>query len=299
MWPVPSVTLITLMTRGEQILRTVILNWINFSWWMVCTSSMISTGPSFFRGIQNEMNNADLHSNSIRGTYVQTCFTTLACHESHIVSVAFGIQWRAPEEYSYKPETEKIDVWSLGNVLYYLLTRREPFDKYNDDEIPVHVMEGNVPDIKDATILNSTHPFDMTLLKVVKMCWEYDPEKRPSSRQVASILQEALNKLNWVQAGRLRFSSRDKARSCNIYVLASDAANHRVTCFATIWNTGETNAMGMSIWMNLSTAKLVVICTLMARCVFEILSVGHSAQVCFTQCRLFKRTAGSVHCWSR
>jgi serine/threonine protein kinase len=112
------------------------------------------------------------------------------------VSVAFGIQWRAPQEYSYKPETEKIDVWSLGNVLYYILTRREPFDKYNDDEIPVHVMEGNVPDIKDATILNSTHPFDMTLLKVVKMCWEYDPEKRPSSRQVASILQEALNKLN-------------------------------------------------------------------------------------------------------
>jgi serine/threonine protein kinase len=158
---------------------------------------MISTGPSFFRGIQNEMNSADLHSNSIRGTYVkQTCFTTLACHESHIVSVAYGIQWRAPEEYSYKPETEKIDVWSLGNVLYYLLTRREPFDKYSDDEIPAHVMEGNVPDIEDATILNSTHLFDTTLLKVVKMCWEYDPKKRPSSRQVASILHEALNKLN-------------------------------------------------------------------------------------------------------
>jgi hypothetical protein len=81
-------------------------------------------------------------------------------------------------------------------VLYYLLTRREPFDQYDDEEIPDVVMKGNVPDIADAAILSSTHSFDMTLLKVMKMCWEFDPKKRPSSRQVASILQEALIQLN-------------------------------------------------------------------------------------------------------
>jgi hypothetical protein len=32
------------------------------------------------------------------------------------------------------------------------------------------------------------------------MCWEFDPKKRPSSRQVASILQEALIQLNWVHS---------------------------------------------------------------------------------------------------
>jgi hypothetical protein len=53
-------------------------------------------------------------------------------------------------------------------------------------------MEGKVPRIKDATKLNSTHIFDTTLLKVMKMCWKYDPKKRPSSRQVASMLQKAL-----------------------------------------------------------------------------------------------------------
>jgi serine/threonine protein kinase len=92
-------------------------------------------------------------------------------------------------------ETEKIDVWSLGNTLYYLLTRREPFYEYKEDEVPDLVKEGKVPSIKDASILNSTHIFDKTLLKVMKMCWKYDPKKRPSSRQVASMLQEALERL--------------------------------------------------------------------------------------------------------
>ena len=35
-------------------------------------------------------------------------------------------QWRAPEEYKDAPLTEKIDVWSLGNNLYSLLTGLDP-----------------------------------------------------------------------------------------------------------------------------------------------------------------------------
>ena len=109
--------------------------------------------------------------------------------------IAFHIQWRAPEEFKYESETEKIDVWSLGNILYYLLTRQEPYYENHSDEVPDRVMEGKVPSIKDAAILNSTHIFDTTLLKVIHICWQYDPKERPSSLQVASMMQEALEQI--------------------------------------------------------------------------------------------------------
>jgi len=43
--------------------------------------------------------------------------------------VFFSIQFRSPEEYEYVPQTEKVDVYSFGNVLYSVLTGGYPFEK--------------------------------------------------------------------------------------------------------------------------------------------------------------------------
>jgi serine/threonine protein kinase len=47
-------------------------------------------------------------------------------------------QWRAPEEYKDIPIDEKIDIWSLGNNFYSILTGVYPFFNVPDgNEIKV------------------------------------------------------------------------------------------------------------------------------------------------------------------
>ena len=50
--------------------------------------------------------------------------------------------WRAPEEYADKPLNEKIDVWSIGNNIYSVLTGTYPFYNVEDDkDIQVNSVE--------------------------------------------------------------------------------------------------------------------------------------------------------------
>lgn len=91
-----------------------------------------------------------------------------------------------------KPETEKIDVFSLGNVLYFLLTGKEPFqDEMTAEDAIEHVKKGGRVSISEE-IKSSTHPFDKAILKALDMCFVYDPEKRSSARAVANVLHQAL-----------------------------------------------------------------------------------------------------------
>lgn len=43
--------------------------------------------------------------------------------------------YMAPEIWQGKPYNEKVDIWSIGVVMYYLLTGNHPFDGDNDSLI--------------------------------------------------------------------------------------------------------------------------------------------------------------------
>jgi hypothetical protein len=57
------------------------------------------------------------------------------------------------------------------------------------------VKHGFVMNVTDPEILNSTHLFDTTLLKAMNLCWTFDPGERPTSREIADLLHEALEHL--------------------------------------------------------------------------------------------------------
>ena len=105
------------------------------------------------------------------------------------------MQWRAPEEYLMQRETEKIDVFSLGNVLYFLLTKKEPFDDISPADAIKLIEKGQRLEVTDKNILKSKHPFDSTVLKALDMCFVYEPKKRASARQVANLFDQALKKV--------------------------------------------------------------------------------------------------------
>lgn len=105
-------------------------------------------------------------------------------------------QWRSPEEYLYQPETAAIDVYSLGHVLNFILTAQVPFPHLTDKQVAQQVSSGHRVQVTDPTILKSTHPYDRALLQVLDMCFEFDPAKRASARQVTNVLRDALDKLS-------------------------------------------------------------------------------------------------------
>lgn len=116
----------------------------------------------------------------------------LVCISSHYICTP---QWRAPEEYKYEPETEKIDVFSLGYVLYFLLTNNFPFEDMKTVEANDYVAQGGRLNVTDEDILGSTHIFDTTVLKAMDMCFVYDPKDRPSAREVANFLHRAVQQI--------------------------------------------------------------------------------------------------------
>ena len=103
-----------------------------------------------------------------------------------------SIQFRAPEEYTYETETEKIDVYSLGNVLFGLLQGEWPFEhlKHSEDAQEL-VTKGERPIIKPEFV-NSTDPYTIALIKAMRACWIHDPVKRASSKQIRDFLAAML-----------------------------------------------------------------------------------------------------------
>jgi len=105
-------------------------------------------------------------------------------------------KWRSPEEYAKDWSTEKVDIWSLGMVLYFLHSRASPFGNFPDlSSIYEFVKEGGHPIIEDESILRSKHPFDVAILKSMKRCLVKDIDQRASAREVQDIFVKALKQI--------------------------------------------------------------------------------------------------------
>ena len=97
--------------------------------------------------------------------------------DSRVVGVPY---YMAPELFS-KRITEKCDIWSIGVILYLLLSGRPPFAGEEDDEV--------IESVKNGKIDYSSPPFNKltkNCLDLLKKLLNKDPEQRISA-------QEALN----------------------------------------------------------------------------------------------------------
>jgi len=106
-----------------------------------------------------------------------------------------GGEYRSPEEYSYKKETEKVDVYSLGNVLYFLLAGIDPWKNVSLKDVYRFVKAGQRPKIP-GHMRNSTGVYERCMIRAMENAWIHSPEKRPSALQVANIIKEGINILS-------------------------------------------------------------------------------------------------------
>ena len=111
--------------------------------------------------------------------------------------------FRAPEENIDAPLTEKIDIFSLGNVLYSVLTGIMVHVSRSSNEAHKRIVDGITEPIAD---LYYEEPSTAALAEVIELCWTYDAEERPTIFEIVQLLEKA------VKASRLQDSRRGKLR---------------------------------------------------------------------------------------
>jgi serine/threonine protein kinase len=97
--------------------------------------------------------------------------------------------WMAPELMTKgATHTEKVDVWSFGMVMFELATNKLPYWNCNNEvQIIREVCDRrNPPQIPKEVTVHSK------FLKLMKQCWRWDPQQRPSFSQITQTLQKLL-----------------------------------------------------------------------------------------------------------
>ena len=94
---------------------------------------------------------------------------------------------RSPEEYMYLDQTEKVDVYSLGNIFYMLLQEEWPFQDMNETEAIQQIIIGARPSI-DKAVWESQDPVDQALRQAMIVCHVQNATERVTARQVEAFL---------------------------------------------------------------------------------------------------------------
>lgn len=102
---------------------------------------------------------------------------------------------RSPEEYLYDEQSEKVDVYSMGNIFYTLLTELWPFENITEKAAQQLVMEGMRPEIPiDLRLVNDT--IFHILKEAMRLCHNQNATGRASARQVEKLLKDKLLEVN-------------------------------------------------------------------------------------------------------
>ncbi|CAB9515322.1 activated protein kinase kinase kinase 7 [Seminavis robusta] len=112
-------------------------------------------------------------------------------------------KFRSPEEYAYEPETAAIDNYSMGNIFYVILTGQYPFEDMKKKDAMEAVKEGKRQEIPEE-YMNSKNPMVKALVKAILKCWDQDPSKRATSRQIQQLLKPLAEKAIQNQQEKLK-----------------------------------------------------------------------------------------------
>ena len=102
---------------------------------------------------------------------------------------------RSPEEYNNGALTEKLDVYSAGNILYGIITGKKPWNGERGSHIREGISVGKRPEI-DPAIRDAEGTVDAELVRLLDRVYEGDPDERASAKEVVMALEELLEKVN-------------------------------------------------------------------------------------------------------
>lgn len=111
---------------------------------------------------------------------------------------------RAPEELDGGMITplDKVDVFLMGNVMYYIMTQKWIFEGVTTEETRKRLIDGNRSDFGYIP----THPAEKAVEKAIRWSWTHTPKERPTAREVSSFLKGALKEVDGQEYDIVRVS---------------------------------------------------------------------------------------------
>jgi len=94
---------------------------------------------------------------------------------------------RSPEEYKYTGQDEKIDIYSMGNIFYYMITFQKPYHDEDSAKARDKIIRGNFLSMEEDIVIQT--PVDKALKRAMQMCHVYNPRKRATAKQVQDFLR--------------------------------------------------------------------------------------------------------------
>ncbi|POG70835.1 kinase-like domain-containing protein, partial [Rhizophagus irregularis DAOM 181602=DAOM 197198] len=98
----------------------------------------------------------------------------------------FGVlPFIAPEILKGQPYTQASDIYSFSIIMWEFTSKILPFnDKAHDLQLALSICKGERPEIIENT--------PQCYIDLMKKCWDEDPLKRPSSKEILNIIK------NWI-----------------------------------------------------------------------------------------------------
>jgi len=146
----------------------------------------------------NDFNRCRFMTKKDRPGSDETGYTTLTTSDSTLKSCPLYIgsapgSSRSPEEYSMEALSEKLDIYSAGNVLYGIITGNRPWNNERGKHVKSDIQKGRRPHVDD-TIRNAVGTVDAELTRLLDRAYEHDPTKRASAREIVDDLEKLLDR---------------------------------------------------------------------------------------------------------
>ena len=103
-------------------------------------------------------------------------------------------KWRSPEEYFDYDLDEQVDVYSLGNNMYSVLTGLYPFYDEESTKIAQNRVKKGVKPYIDPHYKDKSYA-EAKLAEIIDRCYAFKPEDRPSIFEIVEFLREALREV--------------------------------------------------------------------------------------------------------
>jgi Protein kinase domain len=116
--------------------------------------------------------------------------TTSTARCSFRIPTAPG-KMRAPEEYNYGSLNEKIDMYSVANILYSIFTKREAWFEFNERDAKFKIQDGVAPTM-DIALRDMTPPIRTRLIELTQRAYALDPDNRISAKELVAELERVL-----------------------------------------------------------------------------------------------------------
>mmetsp|Transcript_3421 Transcript_3421/g.5136 ORF Transcript_3421/g.5136 Transcript_3421/m.5136 type:complete len:98 (-) Transcript_3421:47-340(-) len=87
-----------------------------------------------------------------------------------------------------------IDVYSMGNIFYAILSGTMPFEGQKEAKAQKKVMDGIRPEIPEE-VRRSKDKAIRALVSATKKCWEHKPGNRPSASSIRDELKEVMDRM--------------------------------------------------------------------------------------------------------